>query len=137
MTTIYQRINLLPQCVQDTIWSFNVEGHRDLMQNVIQELNENQHACCMRCMKEFCIKDLIDIGQMQSFSAEYFFKKYEICYNYGLICCSENCKIKCITSRYMSRFLDTAAYRRSYYRRRAYRLELEFDDDDDDDDVYY
>jgi hypothetical protein len=134
---IMERIKRLPQYVQDIIWSFNVEGHRGSMKKVLSELNENQSAYCMRCMKAFYIKDLIDIDQMQSFSAEYFFKKYEICYNYGLICCSESCKRQCITSRYTSRFLDTAAYRRSYYRRRAYRLELEFDDDDDDDDVDY
>lgn len=130
---IMERIKLLPQYVQDIIWSFNVEGHHSSMKTILNELNENQSAYCMRCLKQVSIKGLVDIDQMNSFSAEYFFKTKEICYDYGLICCSDTCKGHVTVTR----FENIWHHRKYYYRERDYRLNrLNFDDvhDDDEDD---
>jgi hypothetical protein len=134
MTTIYQRIGDLPQYVQDVIWSYNIEGHRDLMQQLFKEFNGNQEAHCMRCHNRFHIKNLIDKNQMDSFSAEYFFKYYGLSYHYGLICCDNNCEGRVNSDRFDAIVSD----RRRYYIRRAKRLGIKFDKYDvDDDDNYY
>jgi len=130
MSSIFDKINQLPQHVEDLIWSFNVECHQERMKNVLQELNEKQSCYCMRCHDHFYIKDLIDKNQMASFSAEYFFKTYDMCYSYGVICCKPDCVGRTNTKRF-----DEISYERhNYYSRRARRLGLYKENMDTDED---
>ena len=120
MASLTDKIKQLPQHIEDIIWSFNVECHQECMKNVLKEFNENQSCYCMRCNDHFYIKDLIDKNKMASFSAEYFFKTYDICYSYGVICC----KPDCIGRLNLKRFTEISHERHNYYSRRTRRLGL-------------
>jgi hypothetical protein len=128
MTTIYQRIHLLPQYVQDTIWSFNVEDHPKSTRNISDEFYRNQHLYCMKCMNDIYIKDLVDKNYLSSFSAEYFFKRNGHCDSYGLICendCQGNYR-----RRLWDRFDDIKYHRMNYYAYWYRRMDIDNQDQD-------
>lgn len=132
-TTIYERIKLLPQTIQDSIWSYNVEGHRELMRTVFNEFSKKRTYECCGCGKNIDMADYFE----EDFSAEYFFalQYYTYCYppypSFGLVCCYNYCK----TSRYQS----FSQNRREYfeYRLNLFGLEIDSDYIDSDDDYDY
>jgi len=139
MTTIlYTKIRLLPQCVQDTIWSFNVEGHIEKTKILLEEFNSDCTLSCAGCLKKVHIKDCFcGFSRGYSFSAEYYFylitKREPYRYNhYGIECGDSDCN-GMRTKRYNCINYD----RKDYYRNWRYRLDIYDKNDEEEDDEEY
>jgi len=132
-TTLYERIDQLPQEIQYKIWCYNVEGHRERLQKVFQEFTDKKTYICCSCNSKIDMADYFE----EEFSAEYFFASNYYSYtdapypSFGLVCCFSLCKT--------SRYYDFECGRENYftYRRHLFDIESEDDSDDDAEDDYY
>jgi hypothetical protein len=131
MQNVYEIINKLPQEIQDIIWSFNVEGHREKMKKLFDDFEYKKTFICTGCLRIADIKDLADRGELYSFASEYFFS----CDSYGLLCSTNDCS----GYRNIRRLYSIEHYRTRYIIDRDIRLGIEndyYDDSDSDYDDY-